>query len=62
MSEEEFAEFLRGEIANGIGDSGILPGQIKVAYEGPTESADAYLWAAARVSRESGVSLRFMSA
>jgi phosphotriesterase-related protein len=58
LSEEQFAEYLRGEIANGIGESGILPGQIKVAYEGPTESADAYLQAAARVSRESGVSLQ----
>jgi phosphotriesterase-related protein len=58
FSEEQFAEYLRGEIANGIGESGILPGQIKVAYEGPTESADAYLRAAATVSRESGVSLQ----
>jgi phosphotriesterase-related protein len=58
MTEEQFADFLRGEIANGIGESGILPGQIKVAYEGPSPAADAYLRAAARVSRESGLSLQ----
>lgn len=58
LSEEEYAGYLRKEIEEGIGDSGILPGQIKVAYEGPSESADAYLRAAARVSRESGVSLQ----
>jgi len=58
LAKEQYAEYLRGEIANGIGDSGILPGQIKVAYEGSTESADAYFQAAARVSRESGVSLQ----
>jgi phosphotriesterase-related protein len=58
FTETQFAEYLRGEIANGIGDSGILPGQIKVAYEGSSESADAYLRAAASVSRESSVSLQ----
>jgi phosphotriesterase-related protein len=58
LTEEQYAEYLRREIADGIGDSGILPGQIKVAYEGPTESADRYLRAAARVSRESDLSLQ----
>jgi len=58
LTEERYAEYLRSEIADGIGESGILPGQIKVAYEGPSESADAYLRAAAGVSRESGLSLQ----
>jgi phosphotriesterase-related protein len=58
LSEDEYADYLRGEIADGIGDSGILPGQIKVAYEGRSEDADAYLRAAAKVSRESGLSLQ----
>ncbi len=58
LTEEDYSDFLRGEIANGIGESGILPGQIKVAYEGSTPSADAYLRAAARVSREMGISLQ----
>lgn len=58
LSEDQYADFLRDEIARGIGESGILPGQIKVAYEGPTPAADAYLRAAARVSRESNLSLQ----
>jgi phosphotriesterase-related protein len=58
LSTEQYATYLRGEIADGIGDSGIKPGQIKVAYEGATEDADAYTRAAALVSRETGVSLQ----
>jgi len=58
LTQDQYADFVRGEITNGIGDSGIRPGQIKVAYEGSTESADAYLRAAAGVSRESGLSLQ----
>jgi phosphotriesterase-related protein len=58
LTEGEYAGFLRGEIANGIGESGIPPGQIKVAYEGPTPSTEAYLRAAALVSRETGMSLQ----
>jgi phosphotriesterase-related protein len=58
LTFEDYAAYLREEIANGIGDSGVLPGQIKVAYEGPSESADAYTRAAALVSRESGLSLQ----
>lgn len=55
---EQYADYLRGEIAAGIGDSGVFPGQIKVAYEGRSEPADAYIRAAARASRESGLSLQ----
>ena len=58
MTRVQYAEYLRGEIANGVGDSGILPGQIKVAYEGSTPGADTYARAAAQVSRESGLSLQ----
>ena len=58
LTIEQYAGYLREEIANGIGDSGILPGQIKVAYEGSTVAADTYARAAARVSRESGLSLQ----
>jgi phosphotriesterase-related protein len=58
LTEDEYAQYLLGEIRNGIGESGILPGQIKVAYEGRSRDADAYLRAAARVSRETGVSLQ----
>lgn len=58
LTSEQYASYLRGEIANGIGESGVLPGQIKVAYEGRSESADEYLRAAALVSRETNVSLQ----
>ncbi len=58
LTQEQYADYLRGEIAVGIGDSGIFPGQIKVAYEGSTGPADAYVRAAAQVSRESGLSLQ----
>ncbi len=58
LALEQYADFLRSEIADGIGGSGVLPGQIKVAYEGRSEAVDAYMRAAARVSRESGLSLQ----
>ncbi len=32
LTSDQYADYLRGEIANGIGDSGIRPGQIKVAF------------------------------
>jgi phosphotriesterase-related protein len=58
LTADEYAAYLREEIATGIGGSGVMPGQIKVAYEGPSEPADAYTRAAAIVSRESGLSLQ----
>ncbi len=58
LTEDEYAQYLFDEIRNGIGESGILPGQIKVAYEGRGQDSDVYLRAAARVSRETGVSLQ----
>jgi phosphotriesterase-related protein len=53
-----YTDFLRDEIAHGIGETGVLPGHIKVAYEGKSEAMDTYLRAAARVSRESGLSMQ----
>jgi len=58
MTFERYTDFLRDEIAHGIGETGVLPGHIKVAYEGKSEPMDTYLRAAARVSRESGLSLQ----
>lgn len=58
LSEEEYAAYLRREITDGIGESGVIPGQIKVAYEGRSASADAYTRAAARVSLETGISVQ----
>ena len=58
MTIDQYADYMQEEIENGIGDTGIKPGQIKVAYEGPTPQADMFLRAAVRVSRESGLSLQ----
>lgn len=58
LTEVEYAQYLFDEMRDGIGESGILPGQIKVAYEGRSRDADVYLQAAARVSRETGMSLQ----
>jgi phosphotriesterase-related protein len=58
LTTDQYADYLRREITEGIGDSGILPGQIKVAYEGRSPDADAYLRAACLVSRETGISLQ----
>ena len=58
MTLEQFAEFLRREITQGIGDTGIFPGHIKAAYEVPTQQLDTYLQAAALVSRETSLSLQ----
>lgn len=58
LSTEQYSDYLRREIAEGIGDSGIRPGMIKVAYEGRSTDADAYLRAACLVSRETGVPLQ----
>jgi len=58
MSYEEYVGFLRREIALGIGDTGILPGHIKAAYEVYTKQLDIYLRAAAFVAGETGLSLQ----
>lgn len=53
-----FVKFLRDEIVTGIGESGILPGHIKAAYEVNKQPLEEYLRAAACVSRETGLSLQ----
>lgn len=58
MTFEQYVEFLLHEIAHGIGNTGILPGHIKAAYEVYTEQLNTYLCAAAVVSRETGLSLQ----
>lgn len=58
MTREQFISFLRREIAQGIGDTGILPGHIKAAYETPSRPLEAYLQAAASVSAATGLSLQ----
>lgn len=58
MTFEQYAGFLLREIADGIGDTGILPGHIKAAYEIYTKQLNTYLYAAASVSRDTGLSLQ----
>jgi len=58
MNYHEYVAFLRREIAQGIGNTGILPGHIKAAYEVYTEQLEIYLRAAAFVSGETGLSLQ----
>ncbi len=58
MTLQGYIDFLRDEIEHGIGETGILPGHIKVAYEDESEPMETYLRAAARVSRESGLSMQ----
>lgn len=58
LTEDQYANYLLREMRNGIGESRILPGQIKVAYESRSSDADAYLRAAARASRKTNISLQ----
>ncbi len=58
MTFEQFADFLRQEIMHGIGNTGILPGHIKAAYEVPSRQLATYLRAAATVSSQTGLSLQ----
>lgn len=58
MTFEQYVKFLRNEITQGVGDTGILPGHIKAAYEMHTQQLDTYLHAAATVAVETGLSLQ----
>lgn len=58
LTFEEYVEFLQREISEGIGDTGVLPGHIKAAYETPSPQLAEYLRAAAQVSRETGMALQ----
>ena len=55
---EQFSSFLRSEIDQGIGDTGIMPGHIKAAYEVYSQELDTYLRAAAFVAGDTGISLQ----
>lgn len=58
MTFEQYAGFLRREITRGIGDTGILPGHIKAAYEVYSRQLEEYLRAAALVAGETGLALQ----
>ncbi len=57
LSQEAYAEFMLEEVANGIGDSGIKPGHIKIGISNMSYPQVALLRAAARVSNETGLSI-----
>ncbi|MBW2367901.1 MAG: phosphotriesterase [Deltaproteobacteria bacterium] len=57
MSTDQYAAYMREEIQNGIEDTGIRAGHIKVAIEtGPTEQGKKLLKAVAEISNETGLS------
>jgi len=58
MTFEQYVKFLGNEITQGIGDTGILPGHIKAAYEVHTQQLEIYLHAAALVASQTGLSLQ----
>jgi phosphotriesterase-related protein len=58
MTYDQFVRFLQREIDQGIGDTGILPGHIKAAYEVYTPQLATYLRAAAFVAGDTGLSLQ----
>jgi len=58
MTLDQYINFLGKEISKGIGDTGILPGHIKAAYEVPSQQLDTYLQAAAYTARDTGLSLQ----
>jgi phosphotriesterase-related protein len=58
MTFEQYVRFLRHEITQGIGNTGIFPGHIKAAYEVYTEQLEVYLRASAFVAGETGLSLQ----
>ena len=58
MTYNQYVAFLLGEISHGIGETGILPGHIKAAYEKYTPQLETYLRGAAFVAGETGLSLQ----
>ena len=56
MTSSEFASYMEDEIENGIDESGIRPGQIKTAINGPmTGGFDRFVRAVAPVASNSGL-------
>lgn len=58
MTVKQYEFFLRREIMQGVGETGIFPGHIKAAYEGYSQQLERYLCAAASVASDTGLSLQ----
>jgi phosphotriesterase-related protein len=57
MGENEIYDYMIGEVKNGVEDTGILPGHLKIAVHSLTRKEEGALRAAARVANETGLSL-----
>lgn len=57
MSQDAYAKFMLDEVENGIADTGIKPGNIKIGVSNLSNQQVELLRAAARVSNETGLSI-----
>lgn len=57
MSEEGLYNYMMDEVENGVEDTGIKPGHLKIAVHSLTEKEETALRAAAKVANETGLSL-----
>lgn len=57
MGEKEIYDYMMGEVKNGVEDTGIPPGHLKIALQNLTEKEEKALRAAAKVANETGMSL-----
>ena len=57
MGEKEIYNYMIGEVRNGVEDTGITPGHLKIAVHSLTGREESALRAAAKVANETGLSL-----
>ncbi len=57
MGEKEIHDYMLNEVENGVEDTGIFPGHLKIAIETMTNKEETALRAAAHVANETGMSL-----
>ena len=57
MGEKEIYDYMMDEVRNGVEDTGIKPGHLKIAVHSMTEKEESALRAAAKVANETGLSL-----
>jgi phosphotriesterase-related protein len=57
MGEKDIYNYMMGEVFNGVEDTGIKPGHLKIAVQSLTRKEESALRAAAKVANETGLSL-----
>lgn len=57
MGEREIYDYMIDEVKNGVEDTGIKPGHLKIAVHNLTEKEESSLRSAAKVANETGLSL-----